>query len=503
MPTARIITRNPVSAAVTARNLRDAGYRVHVVSPEHTNLSHADLEIDLDREVFGSGEAYGDSPEREFVLAPLFRRLSGSLSQWWKTVAPEKNSSEREGSRALSSLPSSGISPFISPIAEHAMAQLAIPHSEPTASRVDARASSSIPQYKAAPIAEEAIGDEAMARTLAPITFESGDASGEIATSEFAEPVKAPPSNPERDCSFAEPDAQFYFAHHAIAAESDEGVNDGMENIPGFARLSERSQLPIAEPTPEPLFGPQALPEAQSPPGTQSDAYDLTSEPEPEQVLSAEPIPAVDLAPAAPAAAALTEPTSRYKASLENTPPVIPAETPVIVAAAMKIEAARRKAAHRWREWRADRPSTGTLPTRDYFWQQAIPIACGLALMFLLGWAMALRANHAKVGPVGYSSSDARPNGSAPPPIVMESAARASTAQASGRASDQPHPLTTPPTGSASAKHSAARLHVRRHRLSSHGDGVDDGVDEVVVRHFDNQPRVVKTSGGIKRYSDD
>lgn len=85
MPIARLITRMPEFAQRLAQSLEDAGYSIEFAAPEDALSSPADLEVNLDDPsaassylVTADGKeisfAY-DPVEREFILAPTWRRM--------------------------------------------------------------------------------------------------------------------------------------------------------------------------------------------------------------------------------------------------------------------------------------------------------------------------------------------------------------------------------------------------------------------------------------------
>src|SRR5882672_10258657 len=102
MPLARIITSTPALAKDVSRALESSGYIVEIVSPSDVPATAADLEIDLDLQ---NGIAWrpeflpvattvepnhdNDMPiEREFVLAPLWRKFTSHLRDRWQPVRP-------------------------------------------------------------------------------------------------------------------------------------------------------------------------------------------------------------------------------------------------------------------------------------------------------------------------------------------------------------------------------------------------------------------------------
>lgn len=104
MPLARIITSTPALANDVAQALRTSGYIVEIVPPTDVPATAADLEIDLDLQ---NGIAWrpDDIPapiavepayeedvpiEREFVLAPLWRKVTSHLSERWEAVRPNR-----------------------------------------------------------------------------------------------------------------------------------------------------------------------------------------------------------------------------------------------------------------------------------------------------------------------------------------------------------------------------------------------------------------------------
>src|SRR5881409_1813151 len=103
MPLARIITSTPALAKDVSRALKSSGYTVEIVSPSDVPATAADLEIDLDLQ---NGIAWrpDDLPaptaieqdyeedaliEREFVLAPLWRKLTSHVREGWQSVRPK------------------------------------------------------------------------------------------------------------------------------------------------------------------------------------------------------------------------------------------------------------------------------------------------------------------------------------------------------------------------------------------------------------------------------
>ncbi|MCU1307605.1 MAG: hypothetical protein JWN45_2300 [Acidobacteriaceae bacterium] len=103
MPFARIITSTPALAKDVAQALRSSGYNVEVVSPANVSTTPVDLEIDLDLQngiawqpdqvpVLQETEHdyYADAPiEREFILAPAWRKLMSLLRENWERVHPQ------------------------------------------------------------------------------------------------------------------------------------------------------------------------------------------------------------------------------------------------------------------------------------------------------------------------------------------------------------------------------------------------------------------------------
>jgi hypothetical protein len=104
MPFARIITSTPALAKDVARALRASGYKVEIVSPENVSSTPVDLEIDLDLQngvAWHPDQAHAsveteydydpDAPvEREFILAPAWRKLTAYLRQNWERVRPRR-----------------------------------------------------------------------------------------------------------------------------------------------------------------------------------------------------------------------------------------------------------------------------------------------------------------------------------------------------------------------------------------------------------------------------
>src|SRR6266404_362054 len=104
MPFARIITSTPALAKDVAQALRNSGYNVEIVSPANLSTTPVDLEIDLDLQngiawqpdqvpVLHETEYdyYADAPiEREFILAPAWRKLMSLLRENWEKVHPQQ-----------------------------------------------------------------------------------------------------------------------------------------------------------------------------------------------------------------------------------------------------------------------------------------------------------------------------------------------------------------------------------------------------------------------------
>jgi chemotaxis protein histidine kinase CheA len=76
MPFARIFASNPSSARETAQALRQAGYEVEIVRPGTPASRLADLEFDADTDSVVSENQSFVPGEREFVLKPLWRKLT-------------------------------------------------------------------------------------------------------------------------------------------------------------------------------------------------------------------------------------------------------------------------------------------------------------------------------------------------------------------------------------------------------------------------------------------
>ncbi|MCU1286699.1 MAG: hypothetical protein JWO13_3049 [Acidobacteriales bacterium] len=118
MPLARIITSTPSAAKDLAQTLSDSGYIVDIVSPYRIPASAVDLEINLDMENGIASAAETSAPnrngeqafaasdyaesdlseipedyvaEREFVLAPAWRKLTGHLRETWSNFRPQRS----------------------------------------------------------------------------------------------------------------------------------------------------------------------------------------------------------------------------------------------------------------------------------------------------------------------------------------------------------------------------------------------------------------------------
>jgi hypothetical protein len=117
MPLARIITSTPSAAEQLAQALSDSGYIVDIVSPYKVPAGAVDLEINLDlqhetsaaiasarstdfEQVIADPEhPYPDDPElpadyvveREFVLAPMWRKLTAQVRDRWSTYQSQRS----------------------------------------------------------------------------------------------------------------------------------------------------------------------------------------------------------------------------------------------------------------------------------------------------------------------------------------------------------------------------------------------------------------------------
>lgn len=79
MPFARIIASNPSAARYTARTLHEAGYEVEIVPPGTAANPAAEVVFDVDADKMLSIDTEIFAPgEREFVLKPLWRRLTAN-----------------------------------------------------------------------------------------------------------------------------------------------------------------------------------------------------------------------------------------------------------------------------------------------------------------------------------------------------------------------------------------------------------------------------------------
>ena len=101
MPKARVIARDEQRAQQTVDSLQASGYEVEVVAPGDPQVEPCDLTINLE-EISGDQNTYlldeaesffvedEPSPKREFVFAPAWRKLSGSVRDRFNTIRQQR-----------------------------------------------------------------------------------------------------------------------------------------------------------------------------------------------------------------------------------------------------------------------------------------------------------------------------------------------------------------------------------------------------------------------------
>jgi len=464
MPVARIITAQPSAAASVAKDLHDCGYSVVIVGPDSPRTEHADVELDFDRE--GAEFVYLTAPEREFVLAPMWRSIKQRLSGWWSTVLPKPSASKQSSDDY--SMPSfiggniSGEGRNLG-VDGHQAPPLSTPSTLPEAAMPAAQvlASEETQRIEQEPRNEPQHIEPPL--FIAPVLARKKEAVREEG------PVQKWNYRKEDRPAFVEPPL---FISPEVSAPK--------ELVPPASE----SELPL----PEPLA-------SRDEPPVEAPIYEAslsgTSEIEQPHIAAEEkfgPVPAY-VQPVAPPVAQLQE-------SFAPAPTTGSAATPALVAAAMKLEAARANALRRWRDWRAPRDSHNTpLRARDYIWQQAIPAAAGLAIAFLLGWTLAVHATHA-AAPADQAGVNSSQQISSPASGVTLTPAGGATI---GPVAQAPAPAARAPLASSTSR----RLRKPSARIARRRRATRDGYNDVVVRHFDTKPRVIKASNGVKEYSDD
>ncbi|HUS18098.1 MAG TPA: hypothetical protein VMZ25_00440, partial [Terriglobales bacterium] len=98
MALARLITRTPELAHSLAQSLEGAGYSIEFLSPDDHATSPADLEVNLDDPSAASSYLVTqdgreiaftyDPVEREFILAPAWRRLKALVAPLLPAARP-------------------------------------------------------------------------------------------------------------------------------------------------------------------------------------------------------------------------------------------------------------------------------------------------------------------------------------------------------------------------------------------------------------------------------
>ena len=145
-------------------------------------------------------------------------------------------------------------------------------------------------------------------------------------------------------------------------------------------------------------------------------------------------------------------------------------------------------------------PSNRPINTRDYAWRQAMPVAAGIVLAFLLGWighrTTARDAEAKRISGVTVNSGGVTVNSGG---VTVKSGG---VTLHSGGVTLQPAPAHLP-TGT---KPAAARTQQRLRASSSAKDNAawDDGNEVVVIHHYPGKTTLAQKDKGkqVRRYSD-
>jgi hypothetical protein len=141
-------------------------------------------------------------------------------------------------------------------------------------------------------------------------------------------------------------------------------------------------------------------------------------------------------------------------------------------------------------DWRTIERSDSFANTRQYAWRQVIPVAIGVVLAFVLGWATAIRGSRMRANnppPATQTSVRAEPVVSSP--VVANPAVRKA---------QKPSPARAVQANSRATK--GKRL---VHRKSQEDEHAFEHEQEVVVRHhYPGKATVAKNNKGVKMISD-
>jgi hypothetical protein len=140
----------------------------------------------------------------------------------------------------------------------------------------------------------------------------------------------------------------------------------------------------------------------------------------------------------------------------------------------------------RVREWRELSPNSEFVNTREYAWRQAVPAAAGLAIAFVLGWAMALASS----GNEKTLRASPAPVATIPPTAAQTAAAGTPVAQPVRAKRAKPSPLVRKSNAKVSRRHSR-KIEPQE-------------ADVVIVRHPPHRQLIARANqkNGVKTISD-
>ncbi len=476
MPKARIITSRPELAASVADSLRQAGYSVDVTDPENASFLRETPELTQTEEQFTEPQYV---VEREFVLAPLWRKWKLQFAQMFgRGRQPEFDDAPVSMSfLGLASEPT-GSEPSAAP-------QQIIP--EPAPSPYIARSSEVIP----APIYETLPAEEpapAPPPVLAPVEKRSNPIS-EFFRKPEAE-AEQPSPHIEEPIYLYEPFPGTHEPIHDTSEPVHEEATSVLRELEGVRMINRSAEPPALPPIPAESRWHERF-EAEPAPlhAAYSEPEFTSSEPE---FTSSEPV------------SSSSEPviTDSKPVTPDRVPKEVPARTPALVSAAMRVEELRIRAARKFAEWRI-RPQADS--RRDYVWRQAFPVATGLAIAFLVGWMAALHSSSSKPAVPQHSASAGgyTVGPQAPIPTSGYTVGPQASTPAAPLLAEKPSSMAATSPG---VKHSPVKPVIAkrfkpspRHRHSR----IEDTADDVVVRHYSSKPKPVQIhSASLKRYSD-
>lgn len=435
MPTARIITRFPERAASLRKTLSDSGYRVEVVPPDCHPKGPADVEYDLDDSLeFVAEEA--PQPEREFVFA----------SQW----------------RALTSLFAAREDKDAAPVA--------VKPAPPNTAKSPAPASSSdLDQHFVDRPASGPSFAERIAALRAPLAqrFDALKTDLQQQKQEMARKFEATRTAAAEKRRIAAADAATRRAAELAAAErhraesqlrqQEQQQRDAARNAELQAQLEIRRQQQ-AEELERARFAAQERARQQAEQRTRLEA---------ERLLAAAVIPAASVA-----APVMRENRRSWQ----------------------RLHDMRDRSLAKWNEWRQLRPSAAFANTRQYAWRQAMPVAAGIAIAFVIGWAAATSGSYRGSTPKA-TDTVAAPT-AAPVAAIVPAPIHAPKAL-------KPSPVAHKATVA------MGKNPVRRSRRSpdeethSLADAAEGGDDVTVIHHYPGKPNFARNKkGGVKTISD-